>query len=275
MNTRRFPLALPALAILVGLAPAQASGQQEAYPAPRWYLELAAGSELRSGMHHTGKSCLPGAACQNHLEYRQDYASHGGSGLNFSASAGYRHNKLRFEITALQHAGTMNHGFSSLANVDANGIRDHSVYSVATNGRLRTHTVALGFYRDVTAGAATSYLGAGIGLTQTAADGIYYEPGNSFESALSCTGSRCSVSHHDSHAFDVRGWGISRHLYGGVDYDFGAPFLLGAKLAYSFFADLQGAGRDDLAPGMRSAAMSVGGINRLSFSVGIKYGLGK
>ena len=224
-------------------------------------------------MHHTGESCLPGAACQNHLEYRQDYASHGGSGLNFSASAGYRISRLRFEITAMQHAGTMNNGYSSLAHVDAIGIRDHRKHSVATAGNLRTRTMALGIYRDVTAGAATSYLGAGIGLTRTAADGIYYEPTYSCESALSCAGSHF-VS-RNSHAFDARDWGISRHLYGGVDYDIGAPFLLGMKLAYSFFAGVQEAGQEELASGMQSVGMSVGGINHLSFSVGIKYALGK
>ena len=226
-------------------------------------------------MHSAGESCYSGAACQDNSGYRLDYASHGGSGLNFSAGAGYRLKKMRFEVTASQHAGGMNNGFHSPGYYDANGMRDRSttVY-IGTTGDLRTLTMAFGIYRDVTAGAATSYLGAGVGLSQTVADGIYYEPGSSCVAEPTCAADR-SVARSSHTFFHVRGWGISRHLYGGVDYDFGAPFLLGVKLAYNFFADLQEAGRDDPAPGMRSAAMSVGGINRLSFSVGIKYGLGK
>ncbi len=224
-------------------------------------------------MHHTGGFCQPDTACGSNVGYRQGYASSAGSGWALSVSAGYRLDRLRFELTARQHSGSMNRGTHSKARHDAYGIASHSIVSMSSAGSLRTQTMALGLYYDVTAGSATSYLGAGIGLTRAAVTGSYLESVFSCSTELTCAGIR-SMSHNQI-AFDLHGWGISRHLYGGVDYDLGEPFLIGMKLAYHFFADVGDSARKGSAPQMRPLDASVGGVNRFSFSVGVKYALGR
>lgn len=254
---------------------------------PTWYIAVGAGSNRTEVLEQAGFNrddiCYPTNFCPGTPDgYRWFYDLEPDSGAMLDLAIGRSLDFLRLEVSASAMNSGVQETFTAINYFDGTPVRpaedDNYGYSDETAvDRLSTRVLAFNIYRDF-AGAAAGiqpYVGIGAGVAQVELSGLH------FSSNYSCIREPCTgrpaAEYNSRRTTDIAGTVWSGNLYAGIDYPLpGNGWVLGLKAAYRAVGDIEGeSGYQQHPIPDQIATERISGMDHLSLTLGIRFGLGR
>ncbi len=271
----------------VGLSLCVAAGQSLAQETKwsNWYLGANVGMNWTSSLlqegHNRDTTRYPDHDSVNWTDrspegYRWFYHLDADRAPAFEISIGRMFSNTRVELGAAQRRSGIEQHFTNITYLDGSPVLpnpDSPVQSSSTASidNLTTRTLQLSAYYDFPLAETklVPYVGAGAGLSKSRISDLYYYGQYSCKPGAECSDPSQYDSLQDVNASDTD---ISGHVHAGVDYRLSQRFLLGMKLTYSRFGNINDENTyikhkiSDL-----TNTTEFRGIEQWSLTVGLKY----